>query len=65
MKFIDTLSALSEFKRIKRYAWQNRFIIRSMVENETLIHCDFQSLIMDRFKITFEDLIADDWEILK
>ena len=65
MNLLELLPQLEEYGRVKRKHWHDRFILKPIDGTEPMINCNMECLIMDRFLITFNDLIAEDWEIIK
>jgi hypothetical protein len=64
MKLLDLIPKLKDFTRIKRSGWKN-FLVKSEFEFSPLIKCDFFSLQLEEYKLTYEDLMADDWELME
>lgn len=65
MKLLELLPQLEKYGRVKRKLWDNRFLIKPIDDFQPLINCDLNSIIMDRYILSFKDLTADDWEIVK
>lgn len=65
MKFEEVLPALREGKRIKRkdVVWQNYYGFLFIGKTENKIFSD--SVGNNDYKLTKEDLLANDWEIVK
>ncbi len=65
MKFEEVLPALREDKKIKRRntVWENYYGFIFMSKTENKIFSD--NVVNCNYKITKEDLNADDWEIVK
>lgn len=64
MKLLDLIPSLKNYARIKRKNWNN-FIVKSEDNYRPLIKCDFACLILREYALTYDDLMADDWEILE
>ena len=64
MKLLEIITLMDESKRIKRNIWIGIYLVRSISSNEPLIQIDMYSLQMGKYTFTYEDLIADDWEII-
>jgi hypothetical protein len=62
MKLLELIPKLKHFTRIKRKGWKN-FLVRSIFTDRSLIECNFDSLQLKEYLFTYEDLIAEDWEI--
>lgn len=65
MKLLETLPQLGKYGRVKRRTWENRFLIKPITDNDPIISCDLNSIIIDRYILTYADLIADDWEFVE
>ena len=65
MKFEEVLPALREGKKIRRknIVWKNYYGYLFVIENKDKIFSD--SAGNDDYKLTKEDLLVDDWEIVK
>ncbi len=64
MKLLELTPKLKDYTRIKRKDWED-FLVKSEYEDRPLIICNFDSLQISEYSLTYEDLIADDWEILE
>ncbi len=62
MKLLELLPSMKDYQRIYRPD-MGFVIIRSLFENNHLVELDYCSLQLRVYTPTYEDLIADDWEI--
>lgn len=66
MKLLEVLPKLSIYKRIKRESW--RFCVVRAAEGNLypLVCLDYpHSLQLKEYTPTYEDLIANDWEVIE
>lgn len=59
MKFEEVLPALRAGKKVKKRGWKEDFIFKSPFREE---------IVFDDWKacnLSWEDLLADDWEVVK
>ena len=61
-KLLDLIPILKDYTRIKRSSW-DFFLVKSEFAERGLILCNFESLQLHEYMFTYEDLVADDWEI--
>lgn len=64
MKLLELIEGLEDYTRIKRSKW-NFFIVRPQCSSDPLIKLNLWSIQIERYMLTFDDLLASDWEILK
>lgn len=64
MKLLELLPTLESYTRIKRSTWYY-FLVRSEIVYRGLIKCDFSSLQLHEYTLSYDDLMADDWEIVE
>lgn len=64
MRFEEVLPALRTGKKIRRkdIVWENYYGFLFVIENQNKIFSD--SALNDDYKLTKEDLLVDDWEIV-
>lgn len=65
MKLLELLPQLEKYGRVKRQLWSNRFLIKPIDEFQPMINCDLNSLIIKEYFLSYNDLISDDWEIIR
>lgn len=63
MKLLELLPNIELYKRIKRESW-NYCLIKSEYTSYPLIKIDMCHLQIEKYALTYDDLIADDWEIV-
>lgn len=62
MRLLDLLPALTNFKRLRRSEWRDHiYIVRSIDTDVPLVIINHYSLIIKKYNLTLEDLLADDW----
>lgn len=64
MKLLELLPSIREYVRIKRANW-NYCLIRSEFYDSPLIKLDVFHLQIEEYKLSYADLIADDWMIVE
>jgi len=64
MKLLEIIDKMDYSKRIRRDKWQVVYLVRNIAINQPLVKIDMHSLQMGEYTFTYEDLIADDWEII-
>lgn len=64
MKLLELLPSLSTYTRIKRQSW-DFVLIRSEYLDYPLIKLNVFILQMEKYTLTYADLIADDWMIVE
>lgn len=64
MKLLELIDDIGEYVRIRRSGWVG-FLVRSEFGERGLIWCDFDSLQLHEHTLTYYDLVAHDWEIVK
>lgn len=65
MKLLELLPHCQIYGRITKSAWSNRYLVRSVFDSHPLVLCDFHSMIIESYALTFLDLSSDDWELLE
>lgn len=63
MKLLELIPLLKDYTRIKRSGWEY-FFVKPMAGCDSLIKLDLYSIKIYEYKITYNDLLADDWEIM-
>jgi hypothetical protein len=64
MKLLELLPSLATYTRIKRQSW-DFVLIRSEYLDYPLIKLNVFILQMEKYTLTYADLIADDWMIVE
>ena len=64
MKLHEILPTLGKFRRIKRNS-KYFYLVRSEFNHCPLVELDLCSLQMGYYSLTYDDLVADDWEIVE
>ena len=64
LEIIQDSTSLDNFIRIKRTQW-NFFLVKPAFIIDPLIKLDIHSIEMGKYTLTFNDLIANDWEIME
>jgi len=65
MKLLELLPDLRVYGRVKRVNWSDYYLVRKVDENSPLVFCDLRHWVLKEFTPTFEELIAEDWELIK
>jgi len=63
MKLFELIPNLKHFTIIKREDW-DYFLVKSLHNNSPLIKLDMNLLQIEKYALTYEDLIADDWMVI-
>ena len=64
MKLLELVPLLEDYTRIKRDYWKF-FLVRSSYDGSPLIKINLYSIEIGEYILSYNDLIADDWEIMK
>lgn len=66
MRLLELLPKMSEFGRMKRASWKQRYIVRKPESvHQPLILCDFGSMEIEEYLFTFDDLLSNEWEMVE
>lgn len=63
MKLLELVPTLKDYTRIKRKKW-DFFLVKPHQDFDPLIMLDMVSIQIGKYRLTYEDLLADDWEII-
>lgn len=61
MKLLELIPLLHDYTRIKRNNW-DFFLVKPDLDFEALIRIDLYSIQIGEYKLSYQDLLADDWE---
>lgn len=64
MKLLELIPLLKDYTRIKRKDW-HYFLVMPMCDDDSLIKLDLCSIQISEYKISYGDLLADDWEVME
>jgi hypothetical protein len=64
MKLLDLLPSLDNFHRIKRASWFGVYLVKPLYPHYPLIHIDMDSIQIEKYCLTYDDLMADDWVVV-
>ncbi len=64
MKLLELVPLLKDYTRIKRSNW-TVFLVKPSADCDALIKINLLSIQIGEYKITYGDLLADDWEIVQ
>jgi hypothetical protein len=62
MKLLELIPELPKYTRISRAGWEF-YLIRSEFQGMGLIKMDLNSMQIEEYMLTINDLMADDWEL--
>jgi len=64
MKLLELVPLLKDYTRIKREGWKY-FLVKPIADCDALIKIDLDSIQIGEYLLSYGDLLADDWEIVK
>lgn len=64
MRLLELLPSLATYTRIKRQSW-DFVLIRSEFIDYPLIKLNMSHLQIEKYALTYSDLMADDWMIVE
>lgn len=64
MKLLELVPLLKDYTRIKRKSW-DWFLVKPYMTSEALIKINLYSIQIGEYVLSYEDLLAEDWEILE
>ena len=64
MKLLELIPLLKDYTRIKRKDWQY-FLVKPMPDCHALIKLNLYSIEISEWMPSYDDLLADDWEIIE
>lgn len=62
---LHELLPLKDFTRIKRSNWNDKFLVKSQRDYKPLVELDLFSIQIGFYVLSYDDLIAYDWEIVE
>lgn len=64
MKLLEIIPDLKDYVRIKRPGW-DFVLVKSEYPDRALMKINAYMLQIEEYKLTYNDLVANDWEIVK